>query len=454
MSLSRGQVLTYGLPAVPLAVMGVPMYVFLPGFYGETLGLAAVGAALLLARLWDVVTDPLIGSLGDRLQTRWGRRRPLIAAGLPILLVSAWALFRPPEAVGLGYLLGWGLAAYLGWTLMSLPYTAWGAELSEDYDQRASLTASREGFMLAGTLLAIAWPTLVGAGRADAETLSGLAWLLVLLLPPVVALALWRVPEYRLTAHSVGWREGWQLLRHNRPFLRLLAAYVMNGLANGLPASLFTLFVIHVLRAEAWTGPLLLVYFVVGIAALPGWLWLSRRIGKHRAWALSMLWTSLIFAAVPFLGPGDTTAFLIICLLSGVGVAVDMALPAAIQADLVDIDTAAGGGRRTGLYFGIWNMATKLALALAVGIAFPLLEWFGFDATRVEDRDGTFALALFYGAVPIGFKLAATALMWRFPHDRRAQVATRARMHDTEQAYASTDSRARSQRISPPSTGN
>jgi len=433
-SLGRGRILLYGLPAMPLAVMGVPMYIFLPGFYGETLGLAAVGTALLVARLWDVVTDPLIGSLGDRLHTRWGRRRPLIAAGMPLLLISAWALFRPPEAVGIGYLLGWGLAAYLGWTLMSLPYTAWGAELSEDYDQRASLTASREGFMLAGTLLAIAWPTVVGAGRADAATLSGLAWLLVLVLPPVVVLTLWRVPEYRLPSHPVGWREGWRLLRRNRPFLRLLAAYVMNGLANGLPASLFTLFVAHVLRAEAWTGPLLLVYFVVGILALPGWLWLSRRIGKHRAWALSMLWTSLVFAWVPFLGPGDTWAFLLICVLSGVGVAVDMALPAAIQADLVDLDTAGGGGRRTGLYFGIWNMATKLALALAVGIAFPLLQWFGFDATQVDDRDGTLALALFYGAVPIAFKLAATALMWRFPHDRRAQLATRARVHDVEGA--------------------
>ncbi len=428
----RGQILLYGAPALPLAVMGVPMYLFLPGFYGETLGLAAVGTALLLARLWDVVTDPLIGSLGDRLQTRWGRRKPLIAAGLPILLVSAWALFRPPEAVGIGYLLGWGLAAYLGWTLISLPYTAWGAELSEDYDTRASLTASREGFMLVGTLLAIAWPTLMGAGEASAATLEGLAWLLVIALPPIVALTLWGVPEPRLASHSVGWLQGWQLLRRNRPFMRLLIAYIMNGIANGLPASLFVLFVAHVLRAESWTGPLLLVYFIVGIAALPGWLWLSRRLGKHRAWAVSMLWVSLVFIWVPFLGEGDTWAFLLICVLSGVGVAVDMALPAAIQADLVDLDTAAGGGRRTGLYFGIWNMATKLALALAVGIAFPLLQWFGFDATNIEDQDGLLALALFYGAVPVAFKLIATALVWNFPHDRRAQLATRAKVHDVE----------------------
>jgi Na+/melibiose symporter-like transporter len=415
----RGTLLLYGLPALPLAVLGIPMYVFLPGFYGERLGLAVVGVALLVARLWDVVTDPLIGSLGDRLHTRWGRRRPLMLAGMPVLLVSAWQLFRPPPDVDVGYLLGWGLVAYLGWTLMSLPYTAWGAEITDDYDGRASITASREGFMIVGTLLAISWPTLAGSGRADAATLSGLAWVLVILLPLAVLPALWRVPEPRCHGEPVGWRRGWALLRGNRPFLRLLLAYVMNGMANGLPASLFTLFVAHVLEAESWTGPLLLVYFVVGVAALPGWLWLSRRIGKHRAWAWSMLWNCLVFAVVPLLGAGDVYAFLAVCVLSGVSVAVDMALPAAIQADLVDLDTRDGGGRRTGLYFGLWNMATKIALALAVGIAFPLLTLAGFDADGGGD-DGELALALFYGALPIAFKLGAIGLVWNFPVDREA----------------------------------
>lgn len=424
MATSRLTRLAYGLPALPLAVLGIPMYVFLPGFYGEQLGLAAVGAALLVARLWDVVTDPVIGMIGDRVDTRWGRRRPLMVIAAPILLVSAWQLFRPPETVGVGYLLGWGLVAYLGWTLLQLPYTAWGAELSDDYDERSGITASREGFMILGTLLAISWPTLMGAGRADAATLEGLSWLLVVMLPLALLLTLARVPEQRHASHTVGWREGWRLLRGNRPFLRLLAAYVLNGFANGLPASLFTLFVAHVIQARDWTGALLLVYFLVGIAALPGWLWLSSRVGKHRSWAWSMLWTSLVFLWVPFLGPGDVWPFMAVCVLSGVGVAVDMALPAAIQADLVDLDTSRGGGRRTGLYFGIWNMATKLALALAVGIAFPALEWFGFDP-QASAPDGTLALALFYGAVPVAFKLAATALVWNFPITRETHAAIR-----------------------------
>ncbi|WP_440996479.1 MFS transporter [Arhodomonas sp. SL1] len=422
---SRRVRLLYGLPALPLAVLGIPMYVFLPGVYGERLGLAAVGAALLAARLWDMITDPLIGVLGDRLRTPWGRRRPLIVAGAPLLLVSAWQLFHPPPEVALPWLLAWALAAYLGWTLVSLPYTAWGAELSTDYDERSGITASREGFMLAGTLIAIAWPAAVGGGRADAASLAGLAVVLTALLPLCLVVTLVTVPEPPSgPRHPSGWRQGWQLLRGNRPFRRLLAAYVLNGLANGLPASLFLLFVAHVLDAPAATGALLVIYFVCGIVALPGWLWLSRRLGKHRSWAISMIWASAVFAWVPFLGPGDVVAFGVICALSGVSVAVDMALPAAMQADLVDLDTSRGGDRRTGLYFGLWNMATKLALAAAVGIAFPLLELLGFSAEGPEAGD-TFALALFYGALPIPFKIAATMLVWRFPVDREVQARLR-----------------------------
>lgn len=424
---SRLTRLAYGLPALPLAVMGIPMYIFLPGFYSERLGLAGVGTILLVARLWDVVTDPVIGSLGDRLDTRFGRRRLLMLIGTPILLISAWQLFRPPTDVGLAYLLGWGLVAYLGWTLIQLPYTAWGAELSTDYDRRSGITASREGFMLVGTLFAIIWPALMGTGRADAATLASLAWVLVIMMPLCLGLTFWRVPEAPGQTEPIGWRQGWRLLSRNKPFMRLMAAYVLNGMANGLPAAVFLLFVAHVIEARDWTGVLLLAYFFSGIVALPGWLWLSKHLGKHRSWSLSMLWASLVFVFVPFLGAGDVYPYLAICILSGASVAADMALPAAIQADLVDLDTSEGGGGRTGLFFGLWNMATKLSLALAVGIGFPALELAGFRPDQ-PDSGNTMALALAYGAVPIVFKLAATAIVWNFPIDRAAHTAIRERM--------------------------
>jgi Na+/melibiose symporter-like transporter len=206
-------------------------------------------------------------------------------------------------------------------------------------------------------------------------------------------------------------RAGLRLIAQNRPLRRLLLAYVVNGTANGLPATLFVLFVAHVLQARDATGPLLAVYFAAGIAALPGWVWLARRFGKARAWSASLLLACLTFVWVPLLGPGDVWAFAVICVLSGLCLGADLALPASIQADVVAFDREAGGGERAGLFFGLWGMATKLALALAVGIAFPLLDLVGFAADGQNDAGALLALALLYGGLPVALKLLVVPLL-------------------------------------------
>ena len=424
-AISRGRVLLYGLPGLPLAILGIPLYVYLPPFYAEQLGVGAVGLLLLAARMWDVVTDPVVGGLGDRIRVGFGRRKTLILIGVPLLMIGVDQLFRPPADAGAQHLLIWSFIAYLAWTLVALPYTAWGAELSRDYHQRSSITGSREGFVLAGMLIAIVLPaiTLTDPEASAGAALEQLAWLLWLTLPLTVMVTLIAVPEPRHVLPAVPWREGFRLLRENRPFFRLLIAYVMNGLANALPATLFLLFADHVLQAEGQAGIMLVVYFLAGLGGIPLWLWLSRRIGKHRTWALSMLWAAGIFAWVPLLGPGDAWLFIIICLLSGLSLGIDMALPSSMQADLVDLDTARGGGQRTGLYFGLWGMATKLALALAVGLAYPLLALAGFEAGS-SNPDGVWALSLLYGLAPIPFKLAAVWLVWNFPVDHTVQHRT------------------------------
>ncbi|WP_290650763.1 MFS transporter [Aquisalimonas sp.] len=434
-AVSRSRVLLYGLPGLPLAILGIPLYVYLPPFYAETLGVGAVGGLLLLARLWDVVTDPVVGGIGDRLRNRFGRRKTLILIGVPFLMFGVDQLFRPPGDAGVSHLLIWSFITYLAWTLVSLPYSAWGAELSRDYNQRSSITGSREGFVLAGMLIAIVLPaiTLTDPGESAGAALEQLAWLLWLTLPLTVLITLIAVPEPRNALSPIPWRQGLRLLREHRPFFRLLIAYILNGLANALPATLFLLFAQHVLQAQGLAGVMLVVYFVSGLAGIPLWLWIARRIGKHRAWALSMLWAAGIFAWVPLLGPGDAWIFIGICLLSGLSLGIDMALPASIQADLVDIDTARGGGQRTGLFFGLWGMATKLALALAVGLAYPLLAVAGFEA-NTSDPEGLWALSLLYGLAPIPFKLAAVWLIWHFPVGQQVQEGTVRQVEQLEAA--------------------
>lgn len=425
----------YALPGLPLAALTLPVYVFVPSYYAELgVPLALIGIALLVVRLLDAVTDPAIGFLSDRLKLPFGRRKPWLVLGLVPTMLAVWMVFVPPEQPTVTYLLFWSALLSIGWTLMILPYTAWGAELAEDYDGRTGVTARREGLVVAGTLLATATPAVLDATGmgGTANAMQTLAISLMILLPLTVAICVIFVLTPRnTTKRRINMREGITALRDNRTFLRLIAAFLINGWANGLPATLFVIFVTHVLAAPALVGPLLFLYFVSGVVAIPGWLWIARRWNKHRTWVASMTLACATFVWVPFLGAGDVTAFAIICILSGFAVGADLVLPAAIQADVVDIDTAQTGEQRTGLYFALWSLATKLSLALAAGVAFPLLALAGFDATAntPNTNQSLFAVSMLYAGLPVILKLPALVLMWSFPLDRDAHRELRARIN-------------------------
>jgi len=429
----RSTLLAYAAPALPLAALTLPVYIYLPTVYANQLGLGLtlVGTVLLLARLWDVVSDPVVGVLSDATRWRLGRRRTWVLAGTPLVMLAVWFLLAPAGDVGPGYLLGWSLALYLGWTMMILPLTAWGAELSGDYHERTRITAFREGAVLTGTLLALALPAALGLtaaeeGRAAMRTVAlGVS----VLLPLCVGLLIAFTPEPRVVARGrLDPRSGAALIARNAPFRRLIVAYLINGVANGLPATLFLLYVGNVLQAGQWAGALLVVYFGSGIAAVPLWLSLSRRMGKHRAWIAAMVWACAVFVWVPLLGAGDVWWFVAVCVLTGLSLGADLVLPSAMQADVVDLDTLESGTQRTGVYFALWGMATKLALALAVGLAFPLLDLAGFQDGADNSAFALFALAALYALVPVIFKSIAIVLMHGYPITAASQAGVRERL--------------------------
>lgn len=390
----------YGALGLPLAFIALPIYVHLPKLYADYgLSLASVGAVLLAARLWDALIDPLIGRWGDSLASR---RLPILL-GLPLMIGGFAGLVDPPKAPGSGWLLVMLLIVYLGYSLTSVNHHAWGAELSTDPAERTRITATREGFALAGVLLAAALPGVLGATLADG--LAQLAWLFAATLL-LAALGLFVLPR----AASAGAAQPaglWGALR--RPlFLRLLAVFAVSGIAAAIPASLLLFFVADVLHAEAHSGGFLAVYFLTGAVGLPGWVWLAHRRGKRFAWGCGMWLAVAVFAWAGLLGEGDVAAFYLICALSGLALGADLALPPSLLADVIE---AEGGG--AGSYFGWWNFTAKLNLALAAGAALPLLDGLGYVPGQ-RSGDGLTALALLYAGVPAALKLLAWGMLRGF----------------------------------------
>jgi GPH family glycoside/pentoside/hexuronide:cation symporter len=425
---TRGLLLAYALPALPLALMTLPFYVFVPGFYARDLALplALVGEALVLVRIIDAISDPVIGILADRFRPRFGRRRLWVLVASPAVAAAAMGVFRPSADAGIGYLAIWGSLLSVGWTAMQIPYGAWGTELSRSYAGRTRVAAFREGATVTGTLLALAAPAVLPilGFAGDRAVLSAYAWAIAVGLPIAACIAVSLVPEPVERSHTRhGLREAARHMLGNKPFLRLILAFLINGLANGLPATLFVFFVTDRLAAQEAVGPLLLLYFVSAIIGVPVWLRLARRYGKHRIWAVGMMLAIAAFVFAPLLGPGDVAAFGVITGLTGLALGADVVLPVSLQADVIELDTARHGEERAGLYLSVWTLVTKLALAGAAGLAFPLLARTGFDpAANLRTAEGLSMLAWLYAGLPSLLKIGAVALVWRFPLDADAQV--------------------------------
>ena len=423
--------LAYALPAFGLAVVGIPVYVYLPKFYTDVVGVpvAAVGALLLAVRVFDAVSDPVIGALSDRTRTRHGRRRPWIALAPWPLAISILLLFAPPE-LGPGAATLWFgasiFALFLFWTAVTVPYEALGPEITFQYDERTGLLALRDGMLLVGTLAAASSPVAVawalGLGDDDAGQRTRFLWIALLYGPLLIALCgacALGVPERSggAAARTTAAFSGLRAALRNRPFAILLVSYTVAALGSNLPATLILFYVEYVLldtRADLF----LVLYFVTGIALLPAWVWLSRRVDKKAAWLSAMFLNTAAFYGVFFLGPGQGDLFAVLVVLSGLGFGGTVAIPSSMQADVIDYDELLSGRRREGAYIGIWSIARKLAAALGVGASLVILGRVGYEPNVSQTPEVAFTLRVLYALVPSLLNLVAIGLALAYPIDR------------------------------------
>lgn len=412
--------LRYGALGAPLAFVALPLYVHWPAYAARATGLslATLGALLLVVRCLDAFVDPWLGRRADALLSTGGARiAAAMTLGCAALVAGFAALFIAPSLGSMPFTpagwVAWSIAAlaltYVGYSFVSIAHQAWGARLSGSEGFRARVVASRESFALVGVVAASVLPTIAGWGAVTAVMGVWLVLGLAALMRAPVAAAAGPATQRDLPR---GPRGGWQRLQaplRHAEFRALLFVHALSALAAAVPATLVLFFIRDRLVLAGQEGLFLLAYFVAAALSVPAWTHVVERIGLVRVWAAGMILAIVVFAFAAWLDQGDAIGYALVCIGSGAALGAKLVAPAALLAGA--IGRTAGALQDEGLWFGWWNLVSKLALALAAGLALPLVQVLGY---RQGDASSVAGLVVVYALVPCVLEaLALAALMAR-----------------------------------------
>lgn len=430
--------IAYSALALALAMAMLPIYMIAPKFYGDTLGvsLGLLGVALFAVRLVDTVQDPLIGRLVDGLATRPHGWATLMVSSAILLAAGFLLLFHVPESLDETKTVVWMMTClvivYTAHSLMNVCYLSWGARLTDDPGGRSRVAGWREASGVVGVVIASVVPAVWVAQTSPEQGYAGFAWVFAAILGCTLLVTLRGSPApivasqgmaqhghagprdtvsgwLRLTAP---WREAFAVdaVGEGRWLWRLYGFYFFNATAAALPATLILFYIDDVIGRPDQTGLFLGAYFLAGLTTLGLWVKVSDRLGKERSWAAGSFIAAAGLCLAAMLGHGDVWPYLLVCILTGMALGVDLALPPAMLADAIRPEQRS----HTGIYFGMWALVAKFALAVAAGVALPALALLGYT----PGEPGTAGLlAYVYAFMPLVFKgMAAFCLgrrLWR-----------------------------------------
>lgn len=427
---SRWTLIAYGSLALPLSIAEIPIVLYLPAFYAKELGLSAglVGMVFLAARLWDGLSDVLIGWQSDRSNSRYGRRKPWVVVGTPFLMLSLWNLCNPPVGTGLLYLGVWAALFYTAATVVKIPYISWGTELATDYTERSRVTAFREAFTMLGNLFFVTAPLVLLTDEAPLSDVLFLITIIVLLTAPVAAafLFFWvKDPPYaRRTETDL--RKELAVLIKDPVLIRLAIIKLLIGIAEGVINSLA---VFSFTVGLGLPNKLFIVVFTLYIAtlcALPATMRLARSVEKHRLLAAGLMIKAAAVGTLLFIQPGDFISVILIWIIVGVAHPSTIVLPTSMLADTIDHGEVGNGERRSGAYVAVCNLVIKVGLALGVGLSFGLLDLVNYNpaAADYSAADAQHIRLLGFG-VPCFLWLPAAFLLLRYPITKAVQQKLR-----------------------------
>ena len=435
-----GRLLAFSAIAMPVAAAQIPLNVYLPAIFAQhyKIPLAVLGLIFMIEKIWGGLADPIIGLLSDRTRSRFGRRRPWIASGGLLFALAGGLLFFPQLRVTPAYLAVALFAFYTGWSMIQIPFFAWSGELSGDYDQRTRIAGYQTVASSIALLLVLVLPTIVDQLRPHDALLKlevmGAA--LLAMLVPSLLLTLAAVPEVPIRDEPdvrQSFLQTVRLVLGNPSLMRVFGSDFAVTLAQSIRTALFVFFVTIYMRLPQWASGLFLLQFVFGVAAGPIWMQIGYRLGKHRAAVLGELTQVVINIGLLLVAPGQLGLLLGLTVAQGLAQGSGNLMLRAMVADIADQHRLKTGQDRTALFFSVFSISIKAAMAVAVGVALPLVAWLGFNPNAAAPSpEGLRGLLLVFALGPAIAHLASAVLVGGFRLDANAHAEIHRRLKARE----------------------
>lgn len=439
--LTRKTKIFYGIGDLGNALVNSAVQFFLMKFYTDAALIAPslAGNALLIGKIWDAVNDPLTGWFTDKTQSRFGKRRVFMIFGAVPLAISIALLWYVPPMNRIWTFLWIALTFMLFdtiWSLTNVPYYSLTSELSDDYDERSSLTTYRMVMAVPAYLVGAALtPAIVGlfALQQTGYAFIGIAYGALCAIALLVSAA--GIRERRGTAINKPEASPFRSFKtamKNRAFVWLCGTYFIINLSFALIKILMVYYVEYQLLMKAETSLVMGLMLICVTVSLPFWQWVSRKMDKGPAYGLGMLVGGLGVVLTFFLPHQSTGLIYPIAVLAGFGFSAQWIFPWAMVADVADYDLLETGQQRSGVYYGIWGLATKISEAIALAGVGWILTGFGYVPNIEQTPQALLGIRLFFGLVPAAIIFLSLPLLFKYPLTRKSHAGIRAQLNAIE----------------------
>ena len=402
-----GQKIGYGIGDIGSNIFIVSTGMFLLFFLTNILNIepALAGLTLLLPKLWDVISDPFMGAISDVTRSRWGRRRPyLLYASVPFGLMF-YILFIVPNtqsdittAIWVGALFALSCTVF---TVYNIPYSAMVAEMSDDYNERMSITSFRMVGSSIGVLLAggLAMPLVqLGGGGAAGFQLMGM--ILGMLITFFSLAGFWgtrQVKTIDAITQKLPTSQQIKIAFRNTPFKLLMSMYFLQSLAIGILMAGQIYYVKYVMdMPEAYVGIVSAILFITAIIFIPVWVRIGIKLGKIKAYKIGITILIIMLLSLMFTSPSQPIMFFVQMFLLGIGFSSFQLYPFSMLPDTIEFDELQSSLRREGIFSGVWASGQKTAYAIGPSLIGFTLSLTGFTVAQEQPESVVTGIRLIF----------------------------------------------------------